>query len=59
LYERHHACFRIVFGQIRKHADAPHAFGLLLRPRHHRPRRRVPEPRDEIPPPHPRSPALD
>ena len=25
----------------------------LLRPRHHRPRRRAPESRDELPPPHP------
>jgi hypothetical protein len=30
----------------------------LLGVRHHRPRRRAPEPCDEFPPPHPRSPAL-
>jgi hypothetical protein len=33
-------------------ADAPHALALL-RPRQHRPRRRAPKPRDELPPPHP------
>ena len=39
----------IVFVARHEHADAPHAVALL-RPRHHRPRRRAPEPRDELPP---------
>jgi hypothetical protein len=39
---------RIVFVEPHQHADAPHAVALL-RPCHHRPRRRTPEPRDERP----------
>ena len=53
LHERRHAshCFRIVLGQIHQRANAPHSF-RLLRPCHHRPRRRAPEPRDKLPPLH-------
>jgi hypothetical protein len=40
---------RIDFVLRHEHADAPHAVGLL---RHHRPRRRAPKPRDELPPSH-------
>src|SRR5262249_60060635 len=45
--------FRIVRGQIRQHADAPHALGLL-RARRERPRRgrRAAEKRDELAPLH-------
>jgi hypothetical protein len=39
----------IVFVARHEHAHAPHPLGLL-RPRDHRPRRRAPEPRDELPP---------
>jgi hypothetical protein len=42
----------IVFIEQHEHTDAPDA-AALLRPRHHRPRRSAPEPRDELPPPHP------
>ena len=42
-------CLRIAFVVSHQHADAPHAVGLL-RPRHHRPRRRAPETRDELSP---------
>jgi hypothetical protein len=35
-----------------EHADAPYAVALLLRPSRKRPRRRAPEPRDELPPLH-------
>jgi hypothetical protein len=38
----------IVFVVRHEHADAPHAVALL-RPRHHRPRRRAPEPCNERP----------
>jgi len=41
----------IVFVAPRKYADAPHPVALL-RPHHHRPRRRAPEHRDELPPSH-------
>src|SRR5262249_33988938 len=41
---------RIVFVPRHEHADAPYAVALL-RARHHRPRRRAPEPRDELSPP--------
>ena len=37
----------IIFVKRHEHADAPHAVSLL-RPRHHRPRRRASEPRDEF-----------
>jgi hypothetical protein len=40
---------RIVFVVRHEHADASHAVALL-RPRHHRPRHRAAEPRDELPP---------
>ena len=40
-------CLRIVFGQVREHADAPNALALL-RPRRHRPRRRAAEQGDEL-----------
>jgi hypothetical protein len=47
---------RIQVGRNRlQHADAPD-FRRLLRSRHHRPRRRAAEPRDEIAPPHRPSP---
>ena len=39
----------IVFVARCEHADAPYALALL-RPRNRRPRRRAPEPRDELPP---------
>jgi hypothetical protein len=39
----------IVFVERHEHADAPNTLPLL-RTRHHRPRRRTPEPRDELPP---------
>src|SRR6516165_3746842 len=39
---------RIVFVEQHEHADPPYAVALL-RPRHHRPRRRAAEPRDEMP----------
>jgi hypothetical protein len=42
----------IVFVGPHEHADAPYAVALL-RPRHHRPRRRAPKPRNELPPSHP------
>jgi hypothetical protein len=42
----------IIFIVRHEHTDASHVFDLLG-PRHQRPRRRVPEPRDEIPPSHP------
>jgi hypothetical protein len=42
----------IVFVASQEHADAPHALGLL-RACGERPRRRAPEPRNELPPPHP------
>jgi hypothetical protein len=41
----------IVFVEPHEHADAPNAI-RLLRPRHRWPRRRAPEPRDELPPSH-------
>jgi hypothetical protein len=41
----------IVFVTPRKHADAPHAVALL-RLRDHRPHRRAPETRNELPPSH-------
>jgi hypothetical protein len=41
---------RIVFVKRHEHADAPHPVALL-RPCHHRPRRRAPEERDELAPP--------
>jgi hypothetical protein len=41
--------FYIVRHSRQKHADLPHSLALL-RPCHHRPRRRAPEPRDELPP---------
>jgi hypothetical protein len=44
-------CRRIVFGILHKHANPPHPFELL-RPRHHRPRRRAAEPCDELSPFH-------
>jgi hypothetical protein len=37
---------------VHEHADASHAVALL-RPCHRWPRRRAPEPRDELPPSHP------
>src|SRR6516225_3744686 len=40
----------IVFVAHKEYADAPYAD--LLRTRHHRPRRRASEPRDELPPSH-------
>jgi hypothetical protein len=43
---------RIVFIARHEHADTPHAVALL-RPRHRRARRSTPDPRDELPPPHP------
>jgi hypothetical protein len=43
---------RIAFGARHQHAYAPHR-QLLLRPRHHRPRRRTREPRNELSPSHP------
>jgi hypothetical protein len=47
---------RIVFvKRAHEHADAPHAVALL-RARRQRPRRRAPEPCNELPPPHPSSP---
>src|SRR5262249_30060585 len=44
-------CFRIVRGQVQKHADAPYALALL-RARRQRPRRRAAEQRDELSAPH-------
>jgi hypothetical protein len=42
------------FRNSRYRSEPPyHRHRRLLRPRHHRPRRRAPEPRDEIPPSHP------
>jgi hypothetical protein len=41
----------IVFVAQHEHADPPHPVALL-RPRRYRQRRRAPEPRDELPPPH-------
>jgi hypothetical protein len=38
----------IVFVDTHEHADAPHAL-TLLRPRRERPRRRAPEPYNELP----------
>ena len=43
--------FRIVRGQVHKHADAPHPLGLL-RACGERPRRRAAEKRDELASPH-------
>ena len=42
----------IAFVAHHEHADAPHAVALL-RSRHHRPRRRTTDPRNELPPSHP------
>ena len=50
--------YGIVFVAHHEHADAPDAVALL-RARRHWPRSRTPEPRDELPPSHPRSSALD
>jgi hypothetical protein len=47
-------CLRIVFIERYQNADPPHATGLL-RPRRQRPRRRAPDNRDELAPPHIRS----
>ena len=47
---------RIVFVARHEHADAPHPVALL-RPGHHRPHRRAPEPRDKFAPSHQPSPA--
>jgi hypothetical protein len=43
---------RIVFVERHEHADAPYAVALL-RPRHHRPRRRATKPGNELPSSHP------
>jgi hypothetical protein len=40
-------CFGIVFGQVHKHADAPHTL-RLLRTRRDRPYHRTAEKRDEL-----------
>jgi hypothetical protein len=47
----------IVFIVRHQNADLSRAVGLLGQP-HHRPRRRAPESRNELPPSHPRSPRL-
>src|SRR5262249_17405691 len=41
-------CLRIVFGQVREHADAPHALARLLCARRERPRGCRAEKRDEL-----------
>ena len=53
LRERRNATLRLGIDFIARHehADPPHAVALL-RPRHHRARRRAPEPCNELPPPH-------
>src|SRR5262249_45476381 len=43
---------RIVTGASSERANAPPSLGLLLRPRHHRPRRRSTKPHDELAPLH-------
>src|SRR5258708_6399204 len=45
-------CLRIVCGEWHKHADAPHALGLLRARRQRPPDRRAAEQRDEVAAPH-------